>query len=85
MLRATQAERSKDARTLYQVIREISPLQSGGKVRIRSTDGHLLNPEEEHVEISGYFFQLFGADKPMFRPRLDFSPSRFTRRNWSFR
>ena len=64
MLRATQAERSKDARALYQVIREISPLQSGGKVRIRSTDGHLLNPEEEHVEISGYFFQLFGADKP---------------------
>ena len=64
MLRATQAERSKDARALYQVIREISPIQNGGKVRIRSTDGHLLNPEEEHVEISGYFFQLFGADKP---------------------
>ncbi|CAE7854202.1 unnamed protein product, partial [Symbiodinium sp. KB8] len=58
---ATKAEAAKDPRAMCQVIRQLSPKQHGGKVRIRSEDGQPLEPAEEHAEISDYFFQQFGA------------------------
>ena len=58
---AARASQRKDTRALHQVIRQISPKLIAGKVRIRSTDGQLLTPQEEHSEILIYFQALFGT------------------------
>ncbi|OLP79890.1 hypothetical protein AK812_SmicGene39778 [Symbiodinium microadriaticum] len=61
---ASQAAARKDIRALYQTIKLISPKQQRGKVRIRTVDGELLEPQSEHAEISDYFHSLFGTDQP---------------------
>ena len=61
---ASQAAARKDIRALYQTIKLISPKQQRGKVRIRTVDGELLEPQTEHAEISDYFHSLFGTDQP---------------------
>ena len=71
---ASQAAERKDTKSLYQVIRQISPKQLRGKVRIRSTDGQLLTPLEEHAEISDYFRDLFGTDREDLVPQARLDP-----------
>ena len=70
---AARASQRKDTRALYQVIRQISPKLIAGKVRIRSTDGQSLTPQEEHSEILIYFQALFGTSSQEVTPpaRLD--------------
>ena len=71
---AQQAELRGDVRSLYQVVRKISPKQLGGKVRIRSLAGHLLTPSEEHAEISAYFYELYDGSQTDVEPEARLDP-----------
>ena len=71
---AQQAETSRDVRSLYQVIRTISPKTQGGKVRIRSGEGALLTPEKEHAEITDFFFSLYDGHRPDVEPEARLDP-----------
>ena len=70
---AKDAEQRRDVRSVYQVVRSIAPKMLGGKVRIRSCEGALLTPEQEHAEILEYFRDLFSqhAHDVIPAPRLD--------------
>ena len=71
---AQHAEKRKDVRSLYQVIGLISPKLQGGKVRIRSSAGHLLTPKEEHAEISAYFYALYDGSQTDVEPEARLDP-----------
>ena len=70
---AKDAGQRRDVRIVYQVVRSIAPKMLGGKVRIRSCEGALLTPEQEHAEILEYFRDLFSqhAHDVIPAPRLD--------------
>ena len=70
---AKDAEQRRDVRSVYQVVRSIAPKMLGGKVRIRSCEGALLTPEQEHAEILEYFRDLCSqhAHDVIPAPRLD--------------
>ena len=68
LAQARAAEMNRDVRTIYQVVRSIAPKMLGGRVRIRSVEGALLTPAQEHAEISDYFRTLFSQIEHSVQP-----------------
>eukprot|EP00439_Symbiodinium_sp_Y106_P034344 s4702_g4.t1 len=68
LAQARAAEMNRDVRTIYQVVRSLAPKMLGGRVRIRSVEGALLTPAQEHAEISDYFRTLFSQIEHSVQP-----------------
>ena len=56
---AEQAAAKHDLRTVYAVVNTLAPRRRAEKVRIRSSQGHLLTVKQEFREIYTYFSDAF--------------------------
>ena len=63
---AKSAADARDQHGLYSVIRRLAPKSSRQVVRIRDSNGGMLNVEHEFCEIQGYFSELFQSSSPHF-------------------
>ena len=74
---AEQAAAKHDLRTVYAVVSKLAPRRRAEKVRIRSSQGHLLTVKQEFQEIYAYFSDAFGRNDDFSMPAFE-TPLCFT-------